>query len=222
MSWLQVKNKAEGSLNGGITDVATSMVVASAAPFPAAVPFRLTIENEIVEVTVIAGATYTITRAVEDTAGAAHADLTPVYLNITASIIQQIQNVLINVGACDIVVNSSLTPKNTMSASYVKIKETKLGSVPFSTIRIYFSMLGGTLGYTYYARIYRNGTAIGTERSTGLQTLVIFSEDFDATAWAVNDLIQIYAHTSEYGYTTVVQDLKFCYGLSFITTNQDP
>ncbi len=91
MSWLQVKNNAEGSLNGAITNVATSMVVTSAAPFPATTPFRLTIESEIVEVTNIAGTTFTITRGVEDTTGAAHADLTPVYLNILASHIQQIQ-----------------------------------------------------------------------------------------------------------------------------------
>lgn len=91
MSWLQVTNNAESTLNGAIDNDDTSMVVTSATPFPTTTPFRLTLEDEIVEVTVVAGTTFTITRGVEGTTGAAHADGTPVYLNILASHIQEIQ-----------------------------------------------------------------------------------------------------------------------------------
>lgn len=68
-------NAYSTTLNGSITNVATSLVVTSATGAPSTVPFRLRIKaeggntTEIVTVTAVAGTTYTITRASESYAG---------------------------------------------------------------------------------------------------------------------------------------------------------
>jgi hypothetical protein len=70
-------------LQGAITAGATSLVVASASGAPS-VPFKLSIDAEIVKVTAVAGTTYTVTRAQEGTTAAAHADGATVENLITA------------------------------------------------------------------------------------------------------------------------------------------
>jgi hypothetical protein len=60
------------TLTADITDVATSLTVAIAAGFPTA-PFDIQIEAERMTVTVVAGTTFTVTRATGGTAAAAHA-----------------------------------------------------------------------------------------------------------------------------------------------------
>lgn len=61
------------TLNGAITNVATSLIVTDATKFPLAPQFRALIESEIVLVTAVSGTTYTIARGQEGTAQAAHA-----------------------------------------------------------------------------------------------------------------------------------------------------
>jgi hypothetical protein len=123
--------------------------------------------------------------------------------------------------ATDELRNSNDTQKTTTSTSYVKLKETKLGTVPagLTSIRISFDLNGN--GGTVYARVYRNGAAIGTERSTTSVSPVTFTEDFTTTTWAANDLIQLYAHVVTSG-TVYVQNFRFYYGVQIPTTNQDP
>ena len=123
--------------------------------------------------------------------------------------------------ATDELRNSNNTQKTTTSTSYVKLKEVKLGAVPsgLTSIRISFDLNGN--GGTVYAQIYRNGTAIGTERSTTSVTPVTFTEDFTTTTWAKNDLIQLYAHVVTSG-TVYVLNFRFYYGVMIPTTNQDP
>lgn len=76
---LNVANNASTTLSGGITSVATSLVVADASLFPA-VPFRITIDAEIMEVSAVntGTKTFTIVRAQEGTTAAAHVDLASV------------------------------------------------------------------------------------------------------------------------------------------------
>ncbi len=66
---------ASTTLNGGITDSALSLVVASAANFPASGTFDVRIDSELITVTAVSGTTFTITRAVGTPATTAVAHL---------------------------------------------------------------------------------------------------------------------------------------------------
>lgn len=72
------RNNAATTLNGAITAAATTLTVTSAAAFPTAGEFRLLIEAEILLVTAVAGAVFTVTRGAEGTTAAAHASLVAV------------------------------------------------------------------------------------------------------------------------------------------------
>lgn len=87
-------NNAVTTLNGAITNVATSMVVSSSTPFPAAVTgtsyFYATISDinetvfEIVQVTNVSGTTWTIVRAQDGTTAVAWANAVNVQLRPVA------------------------------------------------------------------------------------------------------------------------------------------
>jgi len=70
-------------------------------------------------------------------------------------------------------ISSNPGEKSTTSTTYAKLKQTKIGRS--GTYRIVFSLK--TLGSQYpaYGRIYRNGAAVGTERSTTATAYVVFS-----------------------------------------------
>lgn len=71
----QFTNKAQTTLNGGINNSTTSIVVTSATGFPSAGNFRIIVKaegantDEIMTVTAVSGTTYTVTRASEAVAG---------------------------------------------------------------------------------------------------------------------------------------------------------
>ena len=79
----QFANDYATTLSGAITDSATSLVVASATGAPT-VNFRIRVENELMLVTAVAGATFTVTRGIEGTATVAHADAVAVTHVLTA------------------------------------------------------------------------------------------------------------------------------------------
>lgn len=66
-------NAGSSTLNGAITKAATTLVVTSAASFPAAATFYVRVDDEIMKVTLVASTTFTITRAQCGTVAAAHA-----------------------------------------------------------------------------------------------------------------------------------------------------
>lgn len=70
----QFANNARDSLNGSLTNVATSVVVNSATEFPTEGNFRILVDSEIMLVTSVSGSTFTATRGVEGTTGVAHTD----------------------------------------------------------------------------------------------------------------------------------------------------
>lgn len=76
-------NDAETTLDGAITDVATSLTVISATAFPTEGDFRILIESEIILVTAISGEVFTIVRARESTTGVAHASAKDVIQIVT-------------------------------------------------------------------------------------------------------------------------------------------
>ena len=85
-------------------------------------------------------------------------------------------------------ISSNPGEKSTTSTTYAKLKQTKIGRS--GTYRIVFSLK--TLGSQYpaYGRIYRNGAAVGTERSVTGTNYVVFSEDIGG--WSVGDYIEIW------------------------------
>lgn len=91
--------------------------------------------------------------------------------------------------ASDVIIASSNAYVSTTSTSYVKLKEMVCNKT--GTYRIKFTMNGINVGVPVYGRIYKNGTAVGTER-TCTDTPVTFTED---VAFTVGDLIQIYGKT---------------------------
>lgn len=101
-----------------------------------------------------------------------------VNLNVAASSNAQI-------GAADNEVTAS-------STSYVKVKEIILGQVTGS-LRVSFDLKKSNSG-TVYGRIYKNGVAIGTERSTGSTSYVNYSEDL--SGFSAGDLVQLYVKKS--------------------------
>ncbi len=109
------------------------------------------------------------------------------------------------VAVTDTLRNSNDTEKSTAAAAYTKIKEILLNE-NLGACRIKFDLKG--MGATGYAKIYKNGVAIGTERTDVAESYTTFSEDF--ATFLSGDLIQIYAYHSG-ALTTYVKNMRFYY-----------
>lgn len=93
----------------------------------------------------------------------------------------------------------------TNSSTYVKKKEILLpkGGI----IRVKFDLKIGTEGCTAYGRIYRNGVAVGTERTNNTEIYITFSEDI--SGWSPLDLCQLYiCHDSGPGIYTYAKNFR--------------
>lgn len=93
--------------------------------------------------------------------------------------------------------NSSISWKR-FQTDYIKVREL---IVPHGgTIRIKFDLYTDDAGVTAYGRIYRNGVAVGTERSTTSTSAVTFSEDL--SGWSRGDTLELWikqgTNNSEY------------------------
>jgi len=90
-----------------------------------------------------------------------------------------------------IVIAASLpTERSTISTTYIKVKEFTIKKT--GNYRVYFSLSSETGTYYAYGRIYKNGIAYGTERSTLSTTWVVYSENL---AFVAGDLCQLYYYT---------------------------
>jgi len=105
--------------------------------------------------------------------------------------------------------NSNDAEKDTSSQTptYVKIKETKLNEVT-GVMRIYFELKAAEGLGMVYARIYKNGVALGTIRSRTQTSYYGYTEDLGG--FAADDLIQIYACGSS-GESAYVRNFRFQY-----------
>jgi len=108
-----------------------------------------------------------------------------------------------NAAAGDYIIHINADERQTTSTSYVKVKETKIGSA--GTYRIKFSSKHDGSG-THYARIYKNGSSVGTERNP-TTSYAEYSEDI--SGWAVGDLVQVYIRSPD-GIAMQAKDLKIC------------
>ena len=91
---------AASTLNGAINNSTTSVVVASATGFPTAGNFRIMIEAEIMLVTAVASNTFTVTRGIEGTTAASHADTLPVVQAFTKGALDAILSDNMQFGTC--------------------------------------------------------------------------------------------------------------------------
>lgn len=82
-------NNAITTLNGGINNAVSSLVVTSASLFPSVGQFRIRIDNEIMIVTAVAGTTFTVTRGAEGTSAASHSDGATIRHIVTAGGLSQ-------------------------------------------------------------------------------------------------------------------------------------
>ena len=79
--------------------------------------------------------------------------------------------------------------------------------------RIYFGLKTSDVAVNAYARIYKNGSAEGTERTTGLTTYQYYTEDI---TFAAGDTFQIFMkHGTPASYTATVTELK--HGVGSVT-----
>lgn len=92
---------------------------------------------------------------------------------------------------------------STTSTGYTKVAEMRIGSA--GTIRVDFRLSIANAASTAFGRIYRNGVAVGTERSTTSTSLVTFTEAI--AGWSRNDLIQLYVRTSNASHAATGQTL---------------
>ncbi len=77
-------NNAASTLAGAIDGVVTALAVTSAATFPTGPKFPILVDAELMLVSGVVGAVFTLVRGVEGTAASAHANLVPVINVLTA------------------------------------------------------------------------------------------------------------------------------------------
>jgi len=87
--------------------------------------------------------------------------------------------------------NDDLTETN--NTSYTKLKEITC-NVALANVRVKFALASEHTGVTVYGKVYKDGVAIGTERSRNTTSYATFSEDFATVA--VGSKLQIYGKTS--------------------------
>lgn len=106
---------------------------------------------------------------------------------------------------------SALTERSTQQTAYTKLKEIEFNDVA-GTIQVSFDLKSGssTAGRTAYGRIYKNGVAVGTERSTLSTSYVVYTEDI---AVSPGDLIQLYCKQQNASYVAYCQNFKLNYDL---------
>jgi len=113
--------------------------------------------------------------------------------------------------ASDTLRQSNDTDKYTASQSvYAKVKEIKVTAGTLTNCRIKFDLASGGTPNFVKAKIYKNGTAIGTERTSTSSSYATYSEDFTID-FTTNDLIQIYAYTDNPSYPAHVRNFRIYY-----------
>jgi hypothetical protein len=122
--------------SGGISDTDTSVTVTTATGAPPA-NFRLKCEDELMLVTAVVGSTFTITRGIEGTTAASHADgATVTHVLTAASVVQAARENAISLEGS--LVQSALSANNNTSP-----KTITLGSTPTVGNFLYL-ITGGT------------------------------------------------------------------------------
>jgi hypothetical protein len=99
-------------------------------------------------------------------------------------------------------IHTNATSRGTQSASYVKLKETQISHG--GIVEVTFSMSASNNTATAYARVYINGTAVGTEYSHPGEAVYVKTANFTVNA---DDLIQVYGKIVNTAYSCTVSNL---------------
>jgi hypothetical protein len=126
--------------------------------------------------------------------------------------IQLIQYPLIT--PADNILVSNPTERYTNNTSWTKLKEIRI--YVRGTIRTYFGLASAQSGVTVRGAVFRNGTQVGTSRSTTSTSYVYFTEDI--AGWVEGDYYQIYGYTTDPSYACLVSDQQ----IRGILTTQRP
>jgi hypothetical protein len=179
---LQIKNFAKSTLAAGISSTDTSLTVATGegAKFPDP-PFRIIIDNEIIEVGAKSGDTFSsLIRGVEGTTAAAHAAGASVELRIFASILQELEYIPINTQTTNYTLVFADAGKliNMNSSSAVTLTVPANSSVPFPIgTRIYVRKGGaGNVTISGASGVTINAP-FGNTITTQYQTVVLIKVD---------------------------------------------
>ncbi len=117
---------------------------------------------------------------------------------------------IVATGVSNVLENSNDADKWATAVTYAKKKEIKLNA-DMAFCRIKFDLEADTTSEDVFGRIYKNGVAIGTERTrngTG-GVYETFTEDF--AGFVSGDLIQIYIRTSVVLHGVHVKNMRFYY-----------
>lgn len=109
--------------------------------------------------------------------------------------------------AGDYLLASSDAEVSTVSTSYVKVKEIFVGSNS-GTFRILFDLAIEASAFDSIGRIYRNGVAVGTERTTSADNPTFDSYTEDISGWVAGDLLQLYLKSSGGGKTAYAKNFR--------------
>lgn len=92
-----VSNRATTLLNGGISNVDTTITVDDGSVFPSSGRFKVTIDNEIIDIASRAGNDLTVeARGAESTAAASHSDNAACAMQVTAGHYETLRDGIIN------------------------------------------------------------------------------------------------------------------------------
>ena len=106
--------------------------------------------------------------------------------------------------ASDVLLLANDTERSIYKTAYYKLKESRVGG---GALRIAFDLKAQyPVEDNVYAKIYRNGVAVGTERITTSATYVTFSEDL--SGWLPGDLCQVYVHGTAYSQLAYVRNFR--------------
>lgn len=142
----QFSNHAGTTLNGAINNSVTSLVVTSASGLPSIPQFRVKLEDELMTVTAISGTTLTVTRGVEGTSAASHANGVNVDHVLTADAIERYRSNSLPIGTVEgrlTLVSGDPVPSADQSA------KTTLYYTPYTGRRI--CLYDGTYWRSYYS-----------------------------------------------------------------------
>lgn len=123
--------------------------------------------------------------------------------------------------ATDTLLKSADTERNTSTdTDYVLKKEISITNGG-GTFRIKFDIhgTGAPAPRGAYAKIYRNGVAVGTERVDSTGVYQTFSEDI--SGWKTGDLIQLYLKTYQNGDNAFCRNFRIYGDVYYFTVNTD-
>lgn len=234
----QFANKAQTTLNGSITNSASSLTVTSATGFPTSGEFRIFIKaegantDEICTVTAVSGTTFTVTRASEAIGGtqsaSAHASGAEVIHVLTAGAINRLASGQGFIGAR--VYNNAAQPANSGEYTLITFNSERFDTDGFHSTSVNTGRLTVPAGLGGYYLI--GASAIWSAENSSGQRLLRFKVngstvhrvgDTSASQAIINDAFPRYLNAGDYVELEQYQDsTNNSVGVSYNTNEESP